>query len=100
MKFTLTQALTALTLFVGTMSTAMAQTATLVADDHDGLLVPAGEGPSTEAWEAALTRAMQAPAARERWGKDARAWAEKNLDWRVITDAFEALMLPDESEAA
>ena len=43
---------------------------------------------------------MQAPAARERWGKDARAWAEKNLDWRVITDAFEALMLPDESEAA
>lgn len=71
-----------------------------VADDHDGLLVPAGEGPSTEAWEAALTRAMQAPAARERWGKDARAWAEKNLDWRVITDAFEALMLPDESEAA
>ena len=39
MKFTLTQALTALTLFVGTMSTAMAQTATLVADDHDGIVV-------------------------------------------------------------
>ena len=39
MKFTLKTALAALVLFAWTGSTAMAQTATLVSDDHDGIVV-------------------------------------------------------------
>ena len=39
MKFTFTQALAALMLFAGCLSTAMAQNATLIADDHNGIVV-------------------------------------------------------------
>ena len=71
-----------------------------VTDDRNGLLVPAGEGPSTEAWEGVLTRALHAAGARERWAADARTWAESHLDWRTITDAFEELMRPEDADAA
>ena len=39
MKFTFTKALAALILFAGCLSTAMAQNATLIADDHNGIVV-------------------------------------------------------------
>lgn len=65
-----------------------------VPHEEHGLLVPE---PTGAAWEAALTRAANSPSARERWGRNARAWSEAELDWSVIASRFEALV--DEAQA-
>ncbi|MFT6364183.1 MAG: glycosyltransferase involved in cell wall biosynthesis, partial [Planctomycetota bacterium] len=60
-----------------------------VQNNESGLVVPMEGKP---AWEKALTRASTSPKARERWSIGARQWAEGNLDWKNIAQAFERMM--------
>lgn len=61
----------------------------IVSHEARGLLVP---NPTSADWEAALTRTATSPAARERWGRNGRAWCEQNLDWTNLAVSIEALL--------
>lgn len=59
-----------------------------VDEGESGLLVTPDSEP---AWEVALTRLASAPVARERWGRQGRAWAEAHLNWDSIAAFFETM---------
>jgi len=62
----------------------------LLEDDGSGLLVEPG---SVQAWSAAIVRAAGAPMARKRWSQRAREIAEDRLDWAVVAEGFEEILL-------
>lgn len=61
----------------------------LLEGEQRGLLVPVG---SLEGWVEAIRRAAGSPAARQRWSRDARAFAERELAWPVIASRIEEVL--------
>ncbi len=59
-----------------------------VEHEHTGLLVKPGD---VEAWTEALGQAASSPMARKRWGANARAFAEAELDWARVSERFERI---------
>ena len=58
----------------------------LVEHEETGLLVEPG---NVEAWTEAIRRVASSPVARERWARNGRAKAERELSWQAVVDRFE-----------
>jgi glycosyltransferase involved in cell wall biosynthesis len=62
----------------------------LLEEDGSGLFAEAG---SIDSWSAVIARAAGSPEARRRWGVRAREIAEERLDWAVVAERFEEILL-------
>lgn len=71
------------------LASAQPRLAELLRGDDHGMLVEPG---SVDAWVEAIRRVAGSPALRQRWSRNARAFAEAELGWTPVATRFEGLL--------